>query len=46
MFLKIRKDEEKTIFEQSKEVTDFYANGRGAFMRVGQMLLRLAAPLM
>ena len=36
----------EAIFEQSKEVTDFYANGRGAFMRVGQMLLRLAAPLM
>ena len=36
----------ETIFEQSTEVTDFYANGRGAFMRVGQLLLRLAAPLM
>ena len=36
----------EAIFEQSTEVTDFYANGRGAFMRVGQMLLRLAAPLM
>ena len=36
----------EAIFEQSKEVTDFYANGRGAFMRVEQLLLRLAAPLM
>ena len=36
----------ESMFEQSKEVTDFYAYGRGAFMRIGQMLLRLAAPLM
>lgn len=36
----------EAMLEQSKEVTDFYANGRGVFMRVGQMLLRLAAPLM
>ena len=36
----------EAIFEQSKEVTDYYANGRGAFMRVGQLILRLAAPLM
>ena len=36
----------EAMFEQSREVTDFYAYGRGAFMRVGQMLLRLAAPLM
>ena len=40
-----KKDFEET-FAQSKEVTDFYAKGRGAFMRFGQMLLRLAAPLM
>ena len=31
---------------QCKEVTDFYVNGRGAFMRIEQLLLRLAAPLM
>jgi cardiolipin synthase len=36
----------EAMFEQCKEVTDFYAYGRGAFMRIGQMLLRLAAPLM
>ena len=33
-------------FAQCKEVTEYYANGRGALMRFGQMLLRLAAPLM
>ena len=36
----------EAMFKQCKEVTDFYAYGRGAFMRIGQMLLRLAAPLM
>ena len=33
-------------FAQCNEVTEYYANGRGALMRFGQMLLRLAAPLM
>ena len=33
-------------FAKCKEVTDFYAHGRGAFMRLEQLLLRLAAPLM
>ena len=33
-------------FDQCREVTDYYASGRGAFLRFGQMLLRLAAPLM
>ncbi len=40
-----KRDFEKT-FAQSREVTEFYVNGRGAFMRFGQLLLRLAAPLM
>ena len=40
-----KRDFEET-FAQSKEVTDFYASGRGAIMRLEHMLLRLAAPLM
>ena len=40
-----KRDFEET-FAQCKEVTDFYANGRGAIMRFGHMILRLAAPLM
>ena len=40
-----KKDFEET-FARSKEVTEYYASGRGAFLRLGQMLLRLAAPLM
>ena len=34
------------MFKQCKDVTDYYANGRGAIMRLEHMLLRLAAPLM
>ena len=41
----IKHDFEET-FAQCREVTDYYVTGRGAFMRLGQMLLRLAAPLM
>ena len=41
----MKKDFE-SMFEQSNEVTDYYTNGRGAFLRLGQMLLRLVAPLM
>ena len=33
------------IFAQCREVTDYYANGRGAIMRLEHMLLRLASPL-
>ena len=40
-----RKDFE-AMFAQSREVTEYYATGRGALMRFWQMLLRLAAPLM
>ena len=40
-----KRDFEET-FAQCKEVTEYYTNGRGAFMRFGQLLLRLAAPLM
>ena len=41
----VKRDFEETM-AQCKEVTDFYVNGRGAFMRIEQLLLRLAAPLM
>ncbi|MBR1628713.1 MAG: cardiolipin synthase [Lachnospiraceae bacterium] len=41
----VRADFER-VFEESKEVTDHYKSGRGAFLRVGQMLLRLIAPLL
>ena len=41
----IKKDFEK-MFEVSEEVTEYYRSGRGRFMRFGQMLLRLAAPLL
>ena len=41
----IKHDFEET-FAQCREVTDYYVTGRGAFMRFGHMLLRLAAPLM
>lgn len=34
------------IFDQSKDVTDYYVNSRGSFLRFGQMILRLFAPLM
>ena len=40
-----KKDFEET-FAQCREVTDHYVSGRGAFLRLGQLFLRLAAPLM
>ena len=40
-----KRDFEET-FAQCEVVTDYYAEGRGAFLRLEQMLLRLAAPLM
>ena len=40
-----KKDFEET-FAQCEEVTERYKSGRGAFLRLGQLLLRLAAPLM
>lgn len=40
-----KRDFEET-FAACREVTDYYTSGRGAFMRLGQMLLRLASPLM
>ncbi len=40
-----KRDFEKT-FAQCREVTEYYVEGRGAIMRLGDMLLRLAAPLM
>ncbi len=43
-------DEVKRDFEEmfsvSNEVTEYYKSGRGRFLRFGQMLLRLAAPLL
>ena len=41
----IKKDFEET-FAKSKEVTEYYKTGRGSFLRLGQMLLRLVAPLL
>ena len=43
--METKKDFEET-FAQCREVTEYYTYGRGAFLRFGQMLLRLAAPLM
>ena len=40
-----KRDFEET-FKQCKEVTEYYTEGRGAFLRLSQLLLRLAAPLM
>ena len=40
-----KRDFEET-FAQCREVTEYYAEGRGAIMRLEHMLLRLAAPLM
>lgn len=40
-----KKDFEET-FAQCRDVTEQYATGRGALLRVEQLLLRLAAPLM
>ena len=41
----IKKDFQE-MFNVSTEVTEYYKSGRGRFLRFGQMLLRLAAPLM
>ena len=43
--METKKDFEETL-AQCREVTEYYTYGRGAFLRFGQMLLRLAAPLM
>ena len=43
--LETKRDFERTM-AQSREVTEQYRSGRGAFLRFGQMLLRLVAPLM
>ena len=40
-----KKDFEET-FAQCRDVTEHYASGRGALLRIEQLLLRLAAPLM
>ncbi|MCR5558139.1 MAG: cardiolipin synthase [Butyrivibrio sp.] len=40
-----KKDFEK-MFSEANEVTEYYRSGRGSFLRFGQMLLRLVAPLM
>jgi len=41
----IRRDFEE-MFRVSENVTEHYISGRGRFLRFGQMLLRLAAPLL
>ena len=43
--LDIKADFERTI-AQSEEVTEKYITGRGQFLRFGQLILRLAAPLL
>ena len=40
-----KRDFEET-FAKCTEVTEYYTTGRGAFLRFGQMILRLFAPLM
>ena len=44
--VKDTKEDFEQIFKESKDVTEYYSKGRGAFLRFGQLLLRLAAPLM
>ncbi len=34
------------IISESNEVTEYYASGRGAFLRFSQLILRLVAPLL
>ncbi|MCR5451364.1 MAG: cardiolipin synthase [Lachnospiraceae bacterium] len=34
------------VMKQSKDVTEYYTSGRGAFLRLGQLILRIFAPLM
>lgn len=41
----IKRDFEE-MFSASNEVTEYYKSGRGRFLRFGQMLLRLVAPLL
>lgn len=41
----IRRDFEE-MFKVSEDVTEYYISGRGRFLRFGQMLLRLIAPLL
>lgn len=41
----IKRDFEE-MFSTSNEVTEYYKSGRGRFLRFGQMLLRLVAPLL
>ena len=43
--IRIREDFEQMMSE-SREVTEQYLTGRSRFLRLGQLLLRLAAPLM
>ncbi len=36
----------ENIIAQSRDVTEYYRTGRGAFLRFGQLILRLASPLL
>ena len=44
--VKKTKEDFEEMFKVSKEVTEYYASGRGAFLRFSQLILRLSAPLM
>lgn len=43
--LDIKTDFDRTL-AQCREVTDYYRDGRGRFLRLGQLILRLFAPLL
>ena len=43
--MEIRADFERTL-AQCEEVTEKYVSGRGRFLRFGQLILRLVAPLL
>jgi cardiolipin synthase len=40
------KNDFEEMFRVSENVSEYYISGRGKFLRFGQMLLRLAAPLL
>ena len=40
------KNDFEEMFRVSEDVSEYYISGRGKFLRFGQMLLRLAAPLL
>ncbi|MCR5272720.1 MAG: cardiolipin synthase [Lachnospiraceae bacterium] len=44
--VKETKEDFERTFKECEDVTEFYTVGRGQFMRIGQLILRLFAPLM